>query len=371
LARFIVLGPTHPIKGGISHYTTILVRELRKKHDVRFISYKLQYPKLLYPGTSQTDDKGEGIIVENEPIFNSMNPFSLARIVREIRRDDPDIFLLNWVTFFFAPHIHYLLKRVKRLRTRSVMICHNVKQHENRPMERFFTALAFRYCEGFIVHSEEDRVNLLKYRPDAVVKKNLHPTYDIFANQFPWERANARQELGLEGDVLLFFGVVRPYKGLVHLINAMPEIIKQRKVTLLIVGDFWKGDEEYRAQIERLGIKEYVRIYNQYTPNEDVGKYFAAADLAVLPYESATQSGIAQIAYGFELPCVVTNVGGLPEVVDDGRTGYIIPPKDPKAIAAAVLRFFDEREQVDWGGNIRQFRKRFSWDNMVETIESF
>ena len=202
MARFTVLGPTHPIKGGISHYTTILVRELRKKHDVRFISYKFQYPKLLYPGTAQTDDKSKGIIIENEPIFHSMNPFSLSRIVREIKRDDPDIFLLNWVTFFFAPHIHYILKRVKPLRTRSLMICHNVKQHEDRPMEGYFTKIAFKHCEGFIVHSEEDRRNLLEYRPDTNVRKNLHPTYDIFASEYPWERSKARQELDLDGDVL-------------------------------------------------------------------------------------------------------------------------------------------------------------------------
>jgi glycosyltransferase involved in cell wall biosynthesis len=347
------------------------VRELRKKHDVRFISYKFQYPKLLYPGTTQKDDKSEGIRVENEPIFHSMNPFSLRRIVREIKRDDPDIFLLNWVTFFFAPHIHYLLSRVKPLRTRSLMICHNVKQHEDRPLEGYFTRLAFKHCEGFIVHSEEDKENLMVYRPDADVRKNLHPTYDIFASEYPWERHKAREELSLDGDVLLFFGVVRPYKGLVHLINAMPEILRRRKVTLLVVGDFWKGDEEYRAQVDRLGIGDSVRLYNQYTPNEEVGKYFAATDLAVLPYESATQSGIVQIAYGFELPCVVTNVGGLPEVIEEGRTGYIVPPKDPDAIGEAVLRFFDERDRVDWGSNIREFRRRFSWDHMIETIESF
>ncbi len=371
MARITVLGPTHPIKGGISHYTTILVQELRKKHDVRFISYKFQYPEFLYPGPGQMDKEGKGILVENEPIFHSMNPFSLARIVREIKRDDPDIFLLNWVTYFFAPHIHYLLSRVKEMRTRSVMICHNVKQHEDKPMEAYFTKLAFKHCEGFIVHSDEDRENLLKYRPDAIVRKNFHPTYDIFATRFPWERDEARKQLNIEGDVLLFFGVVRPYKGLIHLINAMPEILKHHKLTLLVVGGFWKAEEEYRKHIAELGIDEHVRVYNQYVPNEEVGKYFMASDLAVLPYESATQSGITQIAYGFELPCVVTNVGGLPEVVDNGKTGYIIPPKDPDAIAKTVLRFFDERDKIDWGANIREFRKRFSWDHMVETIESF
>ncbi len=371
MARITVLGPTHPIKGGISHYSTILVRELRKVHDVRFISYKFQYPKFLYPGTGQKDEKSGGILVENEPIFHSMNPFSLAKIVREIRKDDPDIFLLNWVTFFFAPHIHYMLKRVKKLRTKSVMICHNVKQHEDRPMESYFTKLAFRHCEGFIVHSEEDRENLLKYYPDADVRKNFHPTYDIFATDYPWERDVARKALDVDGDVLLFFGVVRPYKGLKHLIDAMPAILEKKKVTLLVVGDFWKGDEEYRVQCEKLGVFEHVRFYNQYTPNEEVGKYFMASDLAVLPYESATQSGITQIAYGFELPCVVTNVGGLPEVVDDGKTGYIVPPKDSQAITEVVLRFFDERENVDWGANIREFRQKFSWDHMVATVESF
>ncbi len=371
MARITVLGPTHPLKGGISHYTTLLVRELRKKHDVRFISFKFQFPEFIYPGTEQKDDKSEGILVENEPIFHSMNPLSLVRIVREIRNDDPDILILNWWTFFFAPHIHYLLSRVKKMRTRSLMICHNVKQHENRPMESFFTNLAFKYCDGFIVHSEEDRENLLKYRPDANVRKNFLPTYDIFATQYPWDRDEARKQLEINGDVLLFFGLVRPYKGLMHLIDAMPGILKHRDVTLLIAGDFWKGDEEYREHIAKLGITGNVRLYNQYTPNEEVGKYFMASDLAVLPYETATQSAITQIAYGFKLPCVVTSVGGLPEVVDEGKTGYIIPPKDPDAIANAVLKFFDERDNVDWAGNITEFRKRFGWNYMIETIESF
>ena len=242
--------------------------------------------------------------------------------------------------------------------------------------------MAFKGADAYIVHSEEDRINLLRMFPDAIVKKNFHPTYDVFAAGSHWRRETSRAALGLDINqpMILYFGAVRPYKGLKWLIEAAPAIMATVPgCVIYCVGDFWNGPEEFENRAKELGVKfdpknpkiGGVEIVAEYIPNEEVGKYFNATDLVVLPYESATQSGIVQIAYGFGKPCLVTNVGGLPEVVLDGKTGYVVPPKDPHAIAMKTAEFFAAGTDIrtKFENEIREWRKVFDWEHMVETIE--
>jgi len=369
--RIAVLGPTYPIKGGISHYTTLLVEHLRKRHDVDFLSFKYQYPKFLYPGTGQFDSSEKTIAVENERIFHSLWPPSWNRIVKRVIDSDCDLLITAWWTYFFAlqnAHINY---RVRKSTTRVMYICHNVKQHENRPFESAFTNLAFRDVDYFIVHSTEDRDNLLKYRDDANVKINVHPTYDHFANMYD-ESKIAEIKSKKKPNTVFFFGVVRPYKGLKYLVESFPLVLKEiPDAHLLIVGDFWESEDDYRKLIKELGITSRTELINSYVPNENVGDYFHLADCLALPYTSATQSGIVQISYGFNLPVIVTRVGGLPEVVDDGATGAIVEPENSNALAEGIIRVLKNPNRDSYPQRIKEYSRKFSWDNMIDTIESF
>jgi glycosyltransferase involved in cell wall biosynthesis len=369
--KIAVLGPTYPIKGGISHYTTLLVKNLRKYHEVDFISFKYQYPSWLYPGTGQFDSSEKIITIENERIFHSLWMPSWNSVVRRILEGKSELLITAWWTFFFAFQYAHINHRIRKAGKRVMYICHNVKMHEDHPLERFFTGLAFRDVNHFIVHSSEDRDNLLRHRPDADVKINYHPTYDHFASLYNPVRAR-EFETKKHPNTILYFGVVRPYKGLKYLIEAFPLVLKKiPDARLLIVGDFWENVGEYENLVRELGISKLTEIVNRYVPNEEVGDYFHLADVVALPYLSATQSGIAQIAYGFGKPIIVTNVGGLPEIVDERKTGIVVPPKDSVALSEAITEILENPHKENYPNNIEQYSQRFSWENMVKTIESF
>jgi glycosyltransferase involved in cell wall biosynthesis len=220
----------------------------------------------------------------------------------------------------------------------------------------------------FFVHSQDDERRLRELVPSAAITHAFHPLYDFF-NTGVLSKPEARTKLELQGNTILFFGFVRPYKGIDDLLRAMPMILKKTRVTLLVVGEFWEGREAFARQLKELNIEDAVRVVDRYVPNEQVGIYFSAADLVVLPYRSGTGSGIVQIAYGLEKPVLATRVGSLPEVVEDGITGYIVNPGDPQALADAVIRFFAEEQEATFVENIRRKRERFSWENLVALIE--
>ena len=369
--KIAVLGPTHPIKGGISHYTTLLVENLRKRHDVDFLSFKYQYPDWLYPGTGQFDSSEKTITVENNRIFHSLWLPSWNQVARRVIDSDCDFLLTAWWTFFFALQNAHINHRVRKSGKRVMYICHNVKQHENRPLEGYFTKLAFRDVDYFVAHSTEDRDNLLTYQPDANVKVNVHPTYDHFANIYDKAKI-AEIKSKKKPNTVLFFGVVRPYKGLKYLVEAFPYVLKKvPDANLLIVGDFWEKVDDYNKLIRQLGIEHKTELINSYVPNEKVGDYFHLADCLALPYTSATQSGIMQISYGFKIPVVVTSVGGLPEVVEENSTGAIVEPENPQALADGIIKVLTNPQREKYPHNIEKYNQKFSWDHMVDTIESF
>jgi glycosyltransferase involved in cell wall biosynthesis len=203
--------------------------------------------------------------------------------------------------------------------------------------------------------------------PSANITHAFHPLYDFFNRTL--SKTEAKRRLDLEGDTILFFGFIRPYKGIDDLIRAMPLILKQRRITLLVVGEFWGGREAFDKRISELRIEDAVRVVDKYVPNEEVELYFSAADLVVLPYISGTGSGVIQAAYGFEKPVVATRVGSLPEVVEDGKTGYLVNPRDPQALAEAVARFFAEKKEAEFVKNIRRTKEKFTWGQIVTLIE--
>jgi glycosyltransferase involved in cell wall biosynthesis len=220
----------------------------------------------------------------------------------------------------------------------------------------------------FIVHSAEDEKNLIAILPEAIVEKSLHPTYDIF-NMEDFDNRNIRSRCGIEGNVLLFFGFVREYKGLKYLIEALPEILSKVKVTLLIVGEFWEDKDAYVRLINNYGLKDDIIVIDRYVSNEEIGDYFRAADLVVQPYISATGSGVIMSAFAFNKPVVATNVGCLPQVVEDGKTGYLVAPKAPHELAQAIIKFFQENKMGDFSKNIKERKEYFSWERLSDVIE--
>ncbi|MCM1568102.1 MAG: glycosyltransferase family 4 protein [Roseburia sp.] len=366
--KIILIGPIYPYKGGISHYTSLMCRTLKKEHDVYMLSFKMQYPKILYR-REQKDYEDDTFRVDGtDYAIQTANPFNWFGVASKIRKINPDLVIIQWWHPYFAPCYFTIRKLIGRIRV--MFICHNVFPHERFPMDKFLTKMTLAGGNYFIVQSSQDENNLKSIKPQARYKKTVHPAYNTFKWQnMSKERGRELLQIKEEERVLLFFGFVREYKGLRHLLKAMPEVLaKLDGVRLLVVGDFDGNKEEYLRMIHDWDIAGAVDIYDGYIPDKEVEKFFAAADLVVLPYESATQSGIVQIAYGFEKPVIATDVGGLPEVVIDGTTGYVVHQGDTLALADSIVKYFTEDRENDFIRGIREEAYKYSWDRMAQVI---
>jgi glycosyltransferase involved in cell wall biosynthesis len=366
-----MIGPSYPFRGGIAHYTTLLYRALKARHNVKFYSFRRQYPQWLYPGRTDRDPSGFAIAEPGtEPLLDSLNPATWWRTAARIVADRPDLLILPWWVSYWTPQFWTIVRRVRRATAARVLfICHNVVQHESRRWDRLCAKAVLKNGDSFLVHSEEDLANLKRMLPDARVKKVFHPTYEVF-NHRRITKAEAQKRLGVSGRVLLFFGNVRPYKGLKYLLDAMPALARRLDANLLVAGEFWHDKDEYLRQVRELGIERNVTFVDRYIPNEEVDLYFGAADVVVLPYVTATQSGIVQIAYGFDKPVIVTNVGGLPDVVEHGTTGFIVERENVHALAEATVSFYEDGCAERFRTEIAARKDKFGWEALVEAITS-
>ena len=374
-SKWVLIGPVYPYKGGISHYTGLMYRALAKAHDVEMISYKMQYPKILFK-REQRDYSNDTFKVEGTRfLINTANPAGILKTAGKIVKMKPEKVIIQWWHPYFAPCYRILTGVIKRAGIEIVYICHNVFPHERFPLDKKLTRMALKRADRYILHAQGEVKDLLSIKPDADYKVQVHPTYSAF-NFDNLDRHSAREKLGIpdDEDMMLFFGFVREYKGLKHLLNAV-RILKEKQYkdrqvpVLYVVGDFDGNREEYLTLIDELKIAEDIKLIDGYVPDKEVEKYFSSADLVVLPYESATQSGIVQIAYGFRKPVIVTDVGGLPEVVEDDVTGMIVPPFDDDALADAICKYFDEGRKDRYIKGISEREYRFSWDRMTEALE--
>jgi glycosyltransferase involved in cell wall biosynthesis len=371
-SKIAIVGPAHPFRGGIAHHTTLLFRHLRERHDARLYAFRRQYPLWLYPAATDRDPSAKPLVESDvEHLLDSLNPLSWIRVASRILAFSPDALVIPWWVSFWAPQMATISRLARRGgRTRIVYLCHNVVEHESSAIRRLATRAALSSGDRFVVHSDEDRENLERIIPGCRVLRAVLPTLGEIAGERR-DRTVARESLGLETDTptLLFFGFVRPYKGLRHLLEAMPAILSHRKVRLVVAGEFWHDRQDYIDLIGRLGIRDSITLIDRYVPNEDIGSLFAAADLVVQPYETATQSGVTQIAFDAGRPVVVTRVGGLAETVRHGETGYVVPPFDPRAIAEAIADFFDRHRAATMAAAIEADLQRFSWPRYIEVIE--
>ncbi len=368
IKKVCLVGPVYPYRGGIAHFTSVLAEEFGKHHDVLVVNFKRLYPSFLFPGKTQFDTSGEPLDVPSRRLIDTMNPLSFWSAAQAMRSYRPDLIVFQWWHPFFAvAYAVIILLLGGSLKRRVAFLCHNVLPHEKSLIDTVLIRLGFSQVSRFLVQSQEDRRNLLSIKKGAVVDVHPHPIYDIF-NKGRHTRETARREIGVDGRVILFFGLIRPYKGLRVLIQAFAKTIQQIEATLMIVGEFYEDRQPYVSEIEGLGIGDRVRMVDQYVPNEEVEKYFVAADVVVLPYLSATQSGIVQIAFGFDRPVVVTRVGGLPDVVEDGVSGYVVTPGDPDALSGAMLEFFRDGTAQRLQDGIAKAKHRFSWGRCREIL---
>ena len=367
--KIALIGPVYPYKGGISHYTGLLYKALvQEGHEVDLHSYKFQYPKFLYK-KEQKDERNPQFKIENTHYsIHTMNPFNWIGAAKSIKKNKPDLVVIQWWHPYFAPCYFALCKLLRK--QKIMFICHNVFPHERFPMDKQLVKMVLKRGDYFITQSQMDARDLLSIKPDARYKVTPHPTYNAFKIK-DMSRKEAREILEIKENarVLLFFGFVREYKGLKYLLYAMPSIRqKVPDIQLWVVGDFGSDRESYMERIASLKIEEVVKVVEGYIADAEVEKYFAACDLVALPYISATQSGIVQIAYGFQKPVLVTNVGGLPDVVTDRETGYVVQAESAGAIAEGAIDFFEKDREKEFIENIIKEEKRFSWKTFVENL---
>ena len=354
----------------MAQLNVILGWYLSKNHDVHIISFTRQYPSLLFPGKSQIDPGKPLFNVPTVSLIDSINPASWYRAAQYIVNQKPDVIIFRYWMPFFAPCFGSIIRLVKRkINVQVIFICDNIIPHEKRPGDVALTKYAFHVVDAFIVLSKTVEEDLLRICPEAQYVLSPLPLFNVFGKRQP--KKESRMKLGIHDDnVMLFFGYVRAYKGLAILLDAMPRILKKISARLLIAGEFYEDEEKYRNIIRKLGLEEHIQLYSDYIPNEEISTYFSAADVVVLPYISATQSAIVPVAYHFNKPVIVTNVGGLAEVVTNGRTGFIVPPQNPEAFANAVVKFYQEKCENGFACNIQEEKKQFGWDTFIERLEN-
>ena len=363
-----IVGPIYPYRGGIAHYTAQLGAHLAAENTVRVFSFRWLYPQWLFPGRSQYEDEpAPPAPLTTDYWLIPWWPPSWFKVGRAWAAQKPDLIILQWWITFMAPMTAWLVNRAHQLGIPVVAVCHNVLPHERRWLDTRLARWALGQVERLIVHSAADRQ----------LAESLFPGKDIRSVQFPqsaglpantWTRERARAALQVTGQVLLFFGFVRPYKGLPDLIEALPDVLQDGAATLLVVGEMWQSAQEYARQVARLGISGQVRFVDRYVTNDEMAMYFAAADVVVLPYRHATTSAAVQLAFAFGAPVIATRTGSMAEAIDDGVTGFLTEPGDVRGLADAIRRFFREARAPSFRAAIAQQRSRFSWDAVATCV---
>jgi glycosyltransferase involved in cell wall biosynthesis len=370
----VIIGPGYPLRGGLATFDQRLAREfISEGYDCVIYSFSLQYPDFMFPGTTQysTEPPPEGLTILSR--INSINPFNWLRVGRELRRKKPDIIVVRYRLPLMGPALGTILRRVRKNRhTRIVAITDNVIPHEKRPGDRPFTRYFLNACDAFITMSEKVMDDLRKFQPTRPARQVVHPLYDNFGE--PITRGQARgllREKGVNiGDndkVILFFGFIRKYKGLDIALQAMADQrVRDLGIKLLVAGEFYEDAAPYHDLIARLNIAPSLLLRTDFIPDSEVRQYLCAADAVIQPYRNATQSGVTPLAYHFEKPMIVSNIGGLAALVPHEQVGLVAAP-DPTSMAQAILRFFILGDSY-FIPALRQEKNKYSWSRLVANI---
>lgn len=368
--RIVILGTAWPYRGGLAAFNERLAREYQSLgHEVEIVTFTLQYPSFLFPGKTQYSDEPapEGLKITR--MLNAVNPFNWLRVGRYIKRQRPDLLITKFWLPFMAPALGTVNRLAKG--TKRIAILDNLVPHEKRPGDKMFAKYFVGSVDGMVAMSRSVLADVDLFDPRGHKARAFcpHPLYDHYGA--PLGREEALQMLGLDpgNRYILFFGFIRDYKGLDLLLEAMAdERIKTMGAKLIVAGEFYGDPKPYLEQIARLGISDRVVLKTDFIPDHKVNRYFCAADIVAQPYKTATQSGVTQIAFHFEKPMLVTNVGGLPEIVPDGKVGFVVEPSVHQ-IADALVRFYEEGWADRLTEGVREEKRKYAWSNMTEAIE--
>lgn len=368
--KIVILGPANPYRGGIAALNERLAVEfIRDGHEVTVFNFKLQYPGFLFPGKTQfTDDSApEGVTIL--PRVNSVNPLNWWVVGRELKHMSPDMIIVRYWLPFMGPALGSICRLARMNKhTKVVCIADNIIPHEKRPGDRLFTDYFVKGVDGFIAMSREVLQDIDLFVKQPVKCLAAHPVYDHYG--VPLSKDEALRELGLSNNYhyLLFFGFIRDYKGLDLLLEALADVrLREKPVKLIVAGEYYGNQERYEALIKQLHLDDKLVLRTDYIPADEINKYFCAADLVVQPYKSATQSGVTQIGYHFDKPMLVTNVGGLAEIIADKRSGYVVSPTS-MAIADAIVDFYEENREPEFVIETSKLKNDFSWATLTGKI---
>ena len=369
--RVVIIGPAHPLRGGLASYNERLCRAFQQAgHVASICTFSLQYPGFLFPGTTQYSSEPAPTDIAIDVAINSVNPLNWISVGRKLAKLKPDLIVVRYWLPFMGPCLGTILRIVKRNRhTRVVCIADNIIPHEKRMGDVPFTRYFVKPIDGFVTMSDKVLCDLPQFVSNKPAQFVPHPLYDNFGAPVSRDEARRFLQIQEDGPIMLFFGFIRAYKGLDWLFEAMA-ILKQQghPVKALIAGEFYEDNKPYLEQIDRLGIRDQLILRTEFIADSEVRYYLSAADMVIQPYKNATQSGVTPLAYHFEVPMIVTNVGGLPALVPDGKVGLVCEP-NPAAIAEAIQRFFATGPEP-FQAHLREEKKKYQWSVMVDALLS-
>ncbi len=366
--NIVIIGPAHPLRGGLASYNERLAKAFQQQgHKVSIYTFSLQYPGFLFPGTTQFSSEPAPSNLDIKVVINSINPFNWLRVGNEIKNKKPDLVIVRYWLPFMGPCLGTILRRIKKNKhTKIVCIADNIIPHEKRLGDVAFTKYFVKPVDGFITMSQKVLQDLRSFSSKAPSKYVAHPLYDNFGDKI--SRDAAREKLNIEKEIpiVLFFGFIRNYKGLDILFEAISKLKNDSKIKFLVAGEFYEDRKPYDELIKKLGIEESLILRTEFIPDSEVKYYLCAANMVIQPYRSATQSGVTPLAYHFEIPMVVTNVGGLPALVPDKKVGLIAEP-NADDIAQKITDFFNMGSDY-FIPALQEEKKKYSWEKMVEEI---
>ncbi|MCE2788172.1 MAG: glycosyltransferase [Bacteroidota bacterium] len=372
MSKILIVGPAYPLRGGLATYNERLAKEFNAMgHTCHILSFSLQYPSLLFPGKTQysTDSAPADITIYSE--INSINPFNWISIGRKIKKASYDIVIFRYWMSFMAPAFGTIASIIRQNKhTRILTICDNLIPHEQKFFDKPFTGYFMNKCDGYLTMSQAVKQQLMDWPVNKPVVYSPHPMYDMFGA--PLAKADARKNLGLDNNIryLLFFGFIRKYKGLHLLLDAFADArVRQLNIKLIVAGEFYEDAKPYLEQIEKLSLSNHVILSNDFIPNSGVSNYFCAADAVIQTYLHATQSGVTQIAYFYNKPMIVTNVGGLAELVPDKRAGLVVET-NKEAIANAICDFYNQNMEVPMQKELLIEKQKFTWSYLCNKLLS-
>ncbi len=366
--KLIVIGPAWPLRGGLASFDERLAREfIGMGYDTTIYTFSLQYPEFLFPGTTQYSTEPAPTDLSIKVCINSVNPLNWLQIGNELKKIAPDLIIVRYWLPLMGPCLGTILRKVKKNRkTKIICIADNIIPHEHRPGDTPFTKYFVKPIDAFVTMSEKVKSDLLLFSTKPA-KRIVHPLYDNFGEGLSKQAAREKLNLPEKEKIILFFGFIRKYKGLDLLLEAMNDSrIRKAGIKLLVAGEFYDSRTEYDAIIDRLDLSSQLILRTDFIADSEVRYYLSAVDFVIQPYKNATQSGVTPLAYHFEKPMLITNVGGLPDLVPDGKVGVITEP-DPESIASGILRLYELGENF-FLPHLREEKKKYSWQKLADTI---